>query len=463
MISLSQTQIALYLNEYQSLVSYMLTYPEESPYKLFKHYIYDSNNTEELECDKYYQRMLNIAYIFTKMKLFSIAEDYNLKRENNFINNNNLDISFIYPKITGNRGSISDKKILQMLRDGFNHTTEGNELYKISKSCRFIEFNFQNPSPITIKLSIDDISELTNAISDASQALQYFSFDQGEASSLPEYLDNLKIYRHYFPKKIEPETIASIVELQGQGKHEDASRIIETIEPSIKKEIILSPEEKDNIMDTLNQLYQGGNISLEEIKEVLQPLIVILLNKELPIPIVKLDHYLLDSFFLGQLLPEKKFSYFDMYRILFNGLQTDIPNPIHRYRDFFNQHRQLLLKTYYTNECEKLAYSTLLFSEYVISNFQPEEEFITIGETEVEYKKLRNSLVHGRWNVAKESIEFYDALPKTENETDYNWSTKLRLHELYQYCTNVVKEKLQAEKPKQLKKSILEVPKLTEE
>ena len=463
MVSLSQKQIALYLNEYQSLVSYMLTYPEESPYKLFKHYIYDSSNTEELECKKYYQRMINIAYIFTKMKLFSIAEDYNLKRENNFINNNNLDISFIYPKITGNRGSISDKKILQMLRDGFNHTTEGNELYKISKSCRFIEFNFQNPSPITIKLSIDDISELTNSISDASQALQYFSFDQGEASTLPEYLDNLKIYRHYFPKKIEPETIASIVELQGEGKHTEASRIIETIEPSIKKEIILSPEEKDNIIDTLNQLYQGGNITLKEIKEVLQPLIVILLNKELPIPIVKLDHYLLDSFFLGQLLPEKNFSYFNMYRILFNGLQTDIPNPIHRYRDFFNQHRQLLLKTYYTNECEKLAYSTLLFSEYVISNFQPEEEFITIGETEVEYKKLRNSLVHGRWNVAKESIEFYDALPKTENETDYNWSTKLRLHELYQYCTNVVKEKLQAEKTKQLKKSILEVPKLTEE
>ena len=463
MVSLSQTQIALYLNEYQSLVSYMLTYPEESPYKLFKHYIYDSSNTEELECDKYYQRMLNIAYIFTKMKLFSIAEDYNLKRENNFINNNNLDISFIYPKITGNRGSISDKKILQMLRDGFNHTAEGNELYKISKSCRFIEFNFQNPSPITIKLSIDDISELTNSIADASQALQYFSFDQKEASTLPEYLDNLKIYRHYFPKKIEPETIASIVELQGQEKHEEASRLINTIEPSIKKEIVLSSEEKDNIIDTLNQLYQGGNISLEEIKEVLQPLIVILLNKELPIPIVKLDHYLLDSFFIGQLLPQEKFSYFDMLRIFLNGLQTDIPNPVNKHKDFFTKYRQLLLRTYYVNECEKQAYSTLLFTEYVISNFQPEEEFITIGETEVEYKKLRNSLVHGRWNFNKENIEFYDALPKTENETDYNWSTKLRLHELYQYCTNVVKEKLPVEKPKQLKKSILEVPKLTEE
>lgn len=462
MVSLSQTQIALYLNDYQSLVSHMLTSPEESPYKLFSHYIYDSNNTEELECDKYYQRMLNIAYIFTKMKLFSIAEDYNLKRENNFINNNNLDISFIHSKITGNRNSISDKKILQMIRDGFNHTTEGNELYNISKSCRFIEFNFQIPSPITIRLSINDISELTNSISNASQALQYFSFDQGNASSIPEYLDNLRIYRHYFPKKIAPETIASIIELQEQGKYEEANKIIETIEPSIKKEIILSPEEKDNIIDTLNQLYQGGNISLEEIKEQLQPLIVILLNKELPIPIVKSDHYLLDSFFIGQLLPHKSFSYFDMIRILFKGLQTDTPNPIHQYRDFFNQHRQLLLKTYYTNECEKLAYSTLLFSEYVISNFQPEEEFITIGETEVEYKKLRNSLVHGRWNINKEDIEFYDALPKTENEIEYNWSTKLRLHELYKYCTNAVKEKLQAEKPKQLKKSILEIPKLTE-
>lgn len=463
MVSLSQKQIALYLNDYQSLVSYMLSYPNESPFTLFSQYIYNPSNTEELDNETYYKRMLNIAYLFTKMKLFSIAEDYNLKRENNFVNNNNLDISFIHSKITGDRGSISDKKILQMLRDGFNHTTEGNELYKISKSCRYIEFSFKHPSPITIKLSINDIAELTNAISDAAQSLQYFSFDQNEATNLPEYLDNLKIYRHYFPKKLEPVTIASIIELQGQEKHEEASEIIKTIDHSIKKEIVLSKEKKDNIIDTLNQLYQGGNITLEELKENLQPLIVILLNKELPIPIVKLDHYLLDSFFIGQLLFQKQFSYFDMIRIFLSGLQTDTSNPLTQYKDFFNQYRQLLLKTYYTNECEKLSYSTLLFSEYVISNFPPEEEFITIGETEVEYKKLRNSLVHGRWNVDKENIEFYDALPKTENETEYNWSTKLRLHELYRYCTNIVKEKFKTEKPKQLKKSILEVPKLTDE
>ena len=132
MVSLSQTQIALYLNEYQSLVSYMLTFPEESPYKLFKLYIYDSSNTEELECDKYYQRMLNIAYIFTKMKLFSIAEDYTLKNKNNFINNDDLDLSFLDSKITGDRSAISNKKLLQMLRDGFNHSSSDNQLYKIS-------------------------------------------------------------------------------------------------------------------------------------------------------------------------------------------------------------------------------------------------------------------------------------------------------------------------------------------
>lgn len=456
MISIPQTQIALYLHDYNSLTSLMLKYRDEQPFRLFQKHLMCSGRTEAAT-EEYYQRMLNIAYIFTKMKSFSIAEDYTLKNKNNFINNDDLDLSFLDSKITGDRTQISNKKLLQMLRDGFNHSSSDNELYKISPNCKYIEFSFKSPAPFSVKLSINDIADLTSTIGGAAKTFQFFSFDQPTGVTIKDYITNLKITRHYFPKKVTQTTMDTVFKLQEENDHGGAIAEVKAIEHSSEKEITLSDVQANRVLRNIEDLVNQEILSIDEFKENVKDLVIILLNKELPIPILKLDHYLLDSYFIGMMLPHKVFSYNKMWTIFTKGLAVDEPNSVNKYRSIFDKYRELVFKTYYSNADEKLTYSTLLFVEYVLSNFKPDEEFIRIGNRTVEYRKLRNSIVHGRWHLEREKVVFYDALPNVENELDYNWSAKLDLAALHSYCSSILQSKLYAESPKEKKKTILEI------
>ena len=450
MISISQTKIALYLHDYTILTLHMLKNPNKQPYELFKEYLLESNRLEDIN-DKYYQQMLNIAYIFTKMKMFSIAEDYNLKNKNNFINNDDLDLSFLDSCITGNRANISNKKLLQMLRDGFNHTTENNQLYKISPNCKFIEFSFKEPSEITIKLSINDISLLTAAIAEASQHLQTISFDQPSAATPKEYYQSLEIVRHYFPKKVDKSTINEILELDNEGRYKESIDLAKSIDKEFERRIKLTDLQINTIIKKMEDLLNCGIITVEEFKKYHQELSTIMIEKELPIPMLKYYYYLLDSYVISQMLPHKVFSYEDIIKIFTYAAKTDEETPLTKYKDSLDQYKNLIFKTYYLDETEKLAYTTLLFVEYVLSNFPPEDDYIKIGNRTVEYKKLRNSLVHGRWHLERDLVIFYDALPDVGKELDFNWTKKLKLSDLQNYCSTILQNKILKEKPKQLK------------
>lgn len=454
MVSLSQKEVALYLYDYCSLMYLMLENPDEKPFSLFKKYLIDTNRKID-NLDDYYKRIFRIVYIFMKMKSFSIAEDYTMKQKNNFVNNDDLDLSFLDSKITGNRNDLSNKKLLQKLRDGFNHSTEGNELYKISRNGKYIEFSFKEPSPIQIKIPIDDIASLTTAIGDVAQTLQHFSFDQPACSTIKEYIENLKITRHYFLKKVEMSKINDIVQYEAEEKYNEIDSVIKTINNVTEKDITLTEEQVESILTNIEGLINSNIMTLDEFRENLKDVIVVLLNKELPLPILKLDNYLLDSYFVRLLLPLKEFSYNQMLLIFLKGLKGTDPNPVNEYKDTFNVHRQMVFKSYFTSFDEKLAYTYLLFIEYIISNFKPEKEEITIDDQVIEYNKLRNSLVHGRWHLEKDKIVFYDALPNVCNEMDYNWSKKIDLYELYKYCAQVLESKLDLGKSKKLTKTVL--------
>ena len=457
MISISQTSVALYLRDYCVLTTLMLTHTDEQPFELFKNHLISEHRLEDAT-EEYYQRMLNIAYMFTKMKLFSIAEDYTLKNKNNFINNDDLDLSFLDSKITGDRSAISNKKLLQMLRDGFNHSSSDNQLYKISPNCKYIEFSFKRPTPITIKLERTDIANLTFAIGSAARTFQFFSFDQPTVRSIKDYISNLKITRHYFPKKISLEKMNAVLQLQDENEHNKAIDIVKSIEHATEREITLTDEQVNRILLNIDDLINQELITPEEFKEHLKDFVVILLNKELPIPILKYNHYILDSYFIGLMLPHKVFTYSQMWMIFTKGLEVDDDDNslAYEYRKNIDKYQELVFKTYYSDESEKMAYASLLFIEYILSNFKPDDKLIRIGNRTVEYQKLRNSIVHGRWHLERDKVVFYDALPNIENELDYNWQAKLDLTALYNYCSNILKNKLKEDKPKQKQKTILE-------
>jgi hypothetical protein len=147
-----------------------------------------------------------------------------------------------------------------------------------------------------------------------------------------------------------------------------------------------------------------------------------------------------------------------MWMIFTKGLEVDDDDNslAYEYRKSIDKYQELVFKTYYSDETEKIAYPTLLFAEYILSNFKPDDKLIRIGNRTVEYQKLRNSLVHGRWHLERDKVVFYDALPNVENELDYNWQAKLDLTALYNYCFDILKNKLKEDKPKQKQKTILE-------
>jgi hypothetical protein len=165
MNNLSQIEIAKYLYDYAKLTELMVLNPDKKIKDLFIKNLQKENRIED--ANNYYFNTIKIAYIFTMLKSFSIGEDYTLKVKNNFINNTLLNLSFLKNKIDGDLSSVSDKKILQLIRDGFNHTYEGNELYKISKD--FFIFSFLNIfslsiSPIVIFFLLIKLLNLTKSL-----------------------------------------------------------------------------------------------------------------------------------------------------------------------------------------------------------------------------------------------------------------------------------------------------------
>ena len=71
MISISQTSVALYLRDYCVLTTLMLTHTDEQPFELFKKNLISEHRLEDAT-EEYYQRMLHIAYMFTKIKIISL-------------------------------------------------------------------------------------------------------------------------------------------------------------------------------------------------------------------------------------------------------------------------------------------------------------------------------------------------------------------------------------------------------
>ena len=211
-------------------------------------------------------------------------------------------------------------------------------------------------------------------------------------------------------------------------------------------------------MRKMEDLLNSGIITKEQFIEFHQELAVIMIGKELPIPMLKFEYYAIDSFFISQLLPHQVFTYKEMLAILNKGLEND-EDQKYSFRDFLDNNKNLIFKTYYTNADERTTYSSLLFIEFILTNFPPVDEYIKIGNRTVEYKKLRNSIVHGRWHQERDKIVFYDTLPRIEKELDFNWKIKLNIFDLYDYCTNILRIKESKDKPKQLTKNILETKK----
>lgn len=447
MVSLTQNQIAQYLFDYANLNQLMLDNPNLSIYSLFTDNMNSQNRTEDCN-ETYYNIMLRVYLLFLKMKTYSICEDYNLKGKNNFVNNNNLNLSAIRSSIIKEKKcNKSDKEILQLIRDAFCHSTRGNELYHISLNGKKIEFTLHRPDSITIDLKLDDIMTLTSSIFNTSQTMILMSLEWDNfKGDLKQFLKNIKIGRYYFEKKLDDAVLNHINNDSNNENHTTVISEVKKLKNSTTKQINLTENQIDNIINTVDELIENKIISKEEFNQYRSEILNILISKHLPLPFLKSENYTIDGFINYYLNSISSFSYYDICKIMIllpNKKEKEFSFEKYYDQVFNNIYDNLFFKLYYTNFNERMIHSHMLFIEYIIVNFCNTDGYIKIGKHNILYNKLRNSLVHSRWCIDKDKIVFYDASPTTSEEFNYNWSTSIRFVDLYGYCVNKFEEEKQ--------------------
>lgn len=459
MVSLEPHKIAEYLYDYANLNFLMLENPTQSCKSLFENYMNNNNRTEDY--DTYYKVMLNIYVLFIKMKSFCICEDYNLKNKNNFINNDKLKLSAIRKSIVKSTdySDISDKKILQLIKDTFCHSSSNNPAYSISPNGKKLEIGIQIPYPITVQLKLNDIISLIGSMNDNAQTAQLIGLEWDNMNgNLKDYLESIKINRYQFTKKIDEGIIELIYQYTENGDHQNVIQTAENQSNCTVKQLELTEKQVNEIITTLNDLINKKIITKEEYQQQFYKIINILINKKFPLPIFKSDYYNIDSYMTYFLQSIGDFSYSDMYNIIAQILpdkeEKEFSFEEHYEKLFKDSYNQLLFKIYYSNHNEKMVYPYMMFIEYIITNYCCKNEYIKIGKHSILSNKLRNSLVHARWYIDDDKIRFYDALPNIANELDYNWEVSINFIDLCEYCTEVLEQIKKEKEEKQKQKTI---------
>ena len=443
MNNLKSSEIAKYLYDFANLNFMILESNKQSIKSLFDYYIKNQNIEEPNE---YFRTMINVYVMFLKMKTFCIIEEYNMKAKNNFVDNDNLNLVNKRNKIIDNDINLSDKKLLQEIRNLFCHSNSENELYKISNDGKSISFNLDDSN---LKMNINDIIDLTNSIANATQNIQFTGYNYNKVSNIKKFLKNLVFNRYYFTKKVNVDDVDAMLELSTGDKHNEFLAYAEGLDDCHKKNLVLTNNQCNNIIEIIKSLIKNKIISKEEYKNKREELINILILKQLPLPISKINNYKMDSFLVYYLYTVDGFSYEDIYKILTTLIYNKEPEfSFEKYymEEFNTDYDRLNFKISLSDINEKLIYPCMIFIEYVISNFCFNEEFITIEQTSIPYNKLRNSLVHARWVIKNNKIKFYDALPDIGNETEYNFECELDFVDLYKYCKDIMNNEIIKEK-----------------
>lgn len=459
MVSLEQDKIAQYLLDYANLNYLMLENRNQSCKSLFDHYMSSNNHTGDYE--KYYQEMINIYVLFIKMKSYCICEDYNLKNKNNFINGDKLKLSDLRKTIikSTDYSDVSDKKLLQLIKDAFCHSSSDNPTYSISPNGKKLEIGIQMPHPITVQLRLNDIISLIGSINDNTQTIQLYSMKwDSNVTDLKGYLKNIIINRYHFIKKMDESIVDDIHKYSENHDHNNAIQTAESQEQCEIKQLELTDEQINEIIAMINDLIKKDIITKEEYEKYLPEIISILINQKFPLPIFKSFHYNIDSYMAHYLQSISGFSYSDMYNIVTQILpdkeEIEYGFEEHYEQSFKDPYNRLLFKIYYSNHGERLFRPYMMFIEYIITNYCCKNEYIKIGKRSVLSRKLRNSLIHARWYIDDDKIRFYDALPNIANELEYNWDVSIKFIDLFNYCVDILEQVKKEKEEKQKIKTI---------
>lgn len=433
MIAMTKFEMVRYLKDYADLQYLMMQHPDQQIGILFDRLMQSKGRFED-DTREYYDRMRRVYMNYNLMKKFSYSEDFLLNRDN-YINDNDLDEIFPENTYSTNMGSISKKKLLQLIRNTFNHNnSEDVDRFKMSVNGRKIEIELLS-GHVRIKFDTTKLWDVYNNMIKHRRNNLNINFDIPDdfdinSENLFKELDKIKFVHYYFNSALPNSTIAQFNQLndtRGLSNEEigQRSEMFENLSSSISTPVKfdLTVEQKKKL-ESYIQRYRKQNP--EFLEQDINNVMFYFLIKVIPVPLLK--DWILDN----QILFCERF----MEDV--NETQNSILKNVHgilRENNPFNPNDSFDQETFELINKKKPVDNLRFFKDLLDGEMTAgipiityidsvithccKEETINIGGIDYSVEKIRNSFAHGRWYITIDnSIMMYDADPR--NVQDYN-------------------------------------------
>lgn len=433
MIAMTKFEMVRYLKDYADLQYLIMQHPDQQIGILFDRLMQSKGRFED-DTREYYDRMRRVYMNYNLMKKFSYSEDFLLNRDN-YINDNDLDEIIPENTYSTNMGSISKKKLLQLIRNTFNHNdSEDVDRFKMSVNGRKIEIELLS-GPVRIKFDTTKLLDVYyNMIKHRRNNLN-ISFDIPDdfdinSENLFEELDKIKFVHYYFNSALPNSTIAQFNQLndtRGLSNEEigQRSEMFENLSSSISAPVKfdLTVDQKKKL-ESYIQRYRKQNPDFLE--QDINNVMFYFLIKVIPVPLLKdwiLDNQILFCERFMEDVNETQNSILKNVHGILRGNNPFNPNDSFDQETFelINKRKPVDNLRFFKDLLDGEMTAGIPIITYIDSVITHccKEETINIGGIDYSVEKIRNSFAHGRWYITIDnSIMMYDADPR--NVQDYN-------------------------------------------
>ncbi len=455
MIAMTKFEMVRYLKDYSDLQYSMMKHPNIPIFILFSN-IMKSKNRFDDNTREYYDRMLRVYMNYCFLKKFSYAEDFLLNRDN-FINNEDLDEIILQNTYITDMSDISKKKLLQLIRNVFNHNDSENiDRFKMSVNGRFIEIELLN-GPVKIKISFDKVIDAYNNMLKHRKNNLNLSYDipnnfNINSENLLEELDKIKFIHYYFNEKLSKNIIDQFNQIsstKGLSNEELYQRSDEfnILSSSISKAVKfdLTIEQKKKLESYILRYKKEYS---ELLDEDINNIMFYFLNKVIPVPLLKdliLDNQIIYCECFMQDTNKCLNSVLNDTRTIYEG-----NNPFNSLDSFGNEAFELLSSR---KKIDNLRfYKDLLDGEMIagipiityidsVVLHYCNDEIINIKGNNYNREEIRNSFVHGRWFITSDNcIMMYDANPRNIFDYDLKLVGKINIGDFEEWADEYIEK-----------------------
>ena len=466
MVSMTKETMVQYLKDYAYIQNFAIKNRENSIYEEFIKYMILSGRNEDATRD-YYDKMQRVYANYIYLKYFSFLEDFLLNKDD-YLSNNDLNGLENNCTFFTNPKGISNKRIVELIRDAFNHNDDQDfEKFKMSVNGRYFQIEFKDirtnkeieknipVKPFIMKFNVEYLIRVYNVITNKRQNLLFVSFDIPEdfnifSDDLDSELDKISFVHYYFKNKMSKEIIdrfKSFSNTKGCSNEEllEKSRQMHEYAKSLGDctEFKLTDEQKNKIKSFIIRYKQYYP---DLLNQDINFIMFYFLYKVIPIPglknklidnqIILLNYYMdwslsLEEIFnrIARIVNKEKIP----------NSYDDIDKMIHeRISEKSEAFQMRLFKDMLDGEFIQV-FPIIMYIDAVITHCCTDEE-ICIDNVTYSKRKIRNCLVHGRWYIsANNEIVMFDADPRNVNDYKLEYIGKISVDSFVDWANNYMK------------------------